>query len=497
MKTGPHNFVAVDLGASNGRVMLGRLHEQRLSLEMIHRFEHCPRQQAGHLRWDWLLIIASVYEGLARAADSAAHRHIVSLSCDSWAQDFGLLDMEGKLLFSPISYRDARTAGMPESFADIIATDELVRRVGSVISPLTTLCQLRAMALEGPELLDEAATLLHIADLVHYDLCGAKVTDRTMSTVSQLRNLAGDQWDRELFEALAIPHHFLPQIVEVPAIIGHVPEDQAPHSGLVGVPVVVTAGHDTAVATEIVSAEEENVAFLSCGTWSMLGCVGAELSVVPEAVREQVFLVGLARGRWGLFYAMMGLWLLEECRRTWAGQGHEVSLDELAAAMKHSPDECRAIINPDDERFVAPEDMVAEICGSCIETGQPVPETPADLSHTILTSLALDYRMGIEILEVASGRRFEALRIVGGGSANARLCQLAADVTGLPVTAGPIEATAVGNILLQAKVMQLLDERDMAAVAANSFPMEHYEPRRERDEKLYAHFRELKEGAAT
>ena len=497
MKTRADNLLAVDLGASNGRIMLGRLHDQRLTLEMVHRFEHSPTQQAGHLRWDWPIIIASLNEGLHAAAELTQHQPIVSVSCDSWAQDFGLLDQEGALLFSPISYRDSRTAGMPASFSDIITPHELLQRVGAVLSPLTTLCQLRAMALQEPALLDDAATLLHVADLAHYELCGAGVTDRTMSTVSQLRNLAGDEWDRALLESLAIPHHFLPQIVEAPAIIGHVPEDHAPHPGLAGVPVVVSASHDTAAATELLSSADGNVAFLSCGTWSMLGCVGDELPVVPEAAREELFLVGLARGRWGLFRGMTGLWLLQECRRTWAAQGHELSLDELAATVERCPQEAQAIINPDDARFTAPADMPAEIRRFCIETGQPAPETPADVSRIILTSLALDYRMGIETLEVASGTQFEALRIVSGGSANERLCQLAADVTGLPVSAGPVEATAIGNVLLQAGVRQLLDANDIPTIAANSFPVKCYQPRRHRDEALCARFRELKEGAAT
>ncbi len=492
MGSSGHNFLAIDLGASNGRVILGRLQEGRLGLETVQRFEHFPRMYQGRLCWDWPFIRASVREGLARAAEQTSGEGIVSVSCDSWAQDFGLLDAEGRLILPPVSYRDTRTEGMPHSFADVITPDELVRRTGSVVSPLTTLCQLRAMALREPDVLSSAATLLHIANLMAHDLCGSKATDRTMSTASQLRNLQSGRWDRELLNALSIPDHFLPDVAETPTVIGEIPADRAPHPDLANIPVVSTAGHDTAAAAELVPSVEEGVAVLSCGTWSMVGCASDCLLMPTFPERDGLFVIGLAHGRWALFRAIMGLWLIQECRRAWAAEGAAMSFEQLAAAAESCASHPQALIDPDDARFVALANMPHEISQFCAETGQSVPASPGQIARTILVSLALDYRMALETLERAANARFGVLRVVGGGSANECACRLTADITGLPVIAGPVEATAVGNILLQASTMHLLDSTDVVPVADASFPLRHYDPAGRPDEELYRRFQRLK-----
>ena len=491
MSDRPQCFLALDLGASSGRVMLGRLAGARLQIEEVHRFEHHAALRDGHLRWNWDRILTSLREGLRLAVERASPAEITSLSCDSWAQDFGLLDEAGRLLAPPVSYRDARTRGLPHSFAQVTAPNELVRRVGSVASPITTLCQLRAMAEREPELLSRAHTLLHIADLVHCSLCGARVTDRTLATASQLRNLSTGRWDRELLDALAIPHHFLPEVVEGPVVIGHVGAEQAPHPRLAGVPVIASAGHDTAAAAVLLPSVGDRAAFVMSGTWSMLGVALDNLLIPDSPADDDLALLGLPHGRWGLFRSIMGLWLIQECRRIWAAEGAALTFADLADAARAAPRV--SVIDPDHPRFLAPDNMPGEIRRACAETGQPVPETPGEVAQVIFTSLALDYRMGVELLARIVGTRIEVLRVVGGGAGNAYLCQLAADALQMPVVAGPLEATAIGNLLLQAQAAGALSSpAEIASVAADSFPLARYEPASAIDSDLCHRFADLK-----
>ncbi len=487
-----HQFIAIDLGASNGRVVLGTLDRGRLRLEIAHRFAHQARDRAGQLSWDWPHIIASVRRGLAAAAEMADGEPITSVSCDSWAQDFGLLDEAGRLLFAPVSYRDPRTAGMPESFADIITPDELVRRVGSLAAPITTLCQLKAMAQQEPELLQQADTLLHIADLVHYDLCGQRMTDRSLATVSQLRNLETGSWDLELLAMLDIPHHYLPEVAEVPTAVGQITADQAPQANLRGTPVVIAVGHDTATASAILPPADEGVVCLMSGTWSMLGCATDELLVPEKPAQQELAIFGLAHGRWGLFRAIMGLWLVQECRRAWRAAGRDMSFAEITETAQKAAAPV-SVIDPDASCFLAPDDMPSEIQSFCAQSGQPVPQTPGEIARVVFTSLALAYRLAIEQLGALVGKRVNTLRIVGGGSANELLCQLAADAAGLPVIAGPTEATAIGNILLQAQVAGVVESpADMIRIVTDSFLLRRYEPRDALGEDLYEKFAALK-----
>jgi rhamnulokinase len=486
-----HSLLAVDLGAGSVRVMLGRLTDGLLELHTAHRFPHQPRMQQGRLRWDWDGIISAVRRGLAVAAGQTSDAPIVSLSCSSWAQDFGLLDADGKLLFAPVSYRDGRTSNMPHSFAHLVSPDELVRRVGSVVSPLTTICQLRAMSLQEPDLLERAGCLLHVADLVHHHLSGAHLTDRTMSTASQLRSLYTGQWDVELLEALSIPHGLLPDVAEQPALIGHVAADRAPHPGLSDLPVISSAGHDTAAACEVLPSVDEGAAVLSSGTWSMVGCLTDNLVVPENLARDELFLTGLARGRWGLFRGLMGMWLLQECMRAWRGQGVTATVQDLTQAAEDCGCPDLALIDPDAPQFVAPGDMPHKIHSFCVETGQKPPTTPAETVRVILTSLALNCRLALDTLQDAVRTRFLLLRIVGGGSANSLACQLISDATGLPVVAGPPEATAVGNLVLQAQVMGLLAHEQVPELLERSFILRRYEPGESREPDLHDRFRQL------
>ena len=450
-----HHLLAIDLGASNGRVIIGRLEGRRLDLEVTHRFEHGPSLIAGRLRWDWPLIQDQVRAGLAKAAEACGADGVCSVSCSSWAQDFGLLGGEGNLFYPPVSYRDGRTAGMPASFADIISPDDLIHRVGCGVTPVTALCQLRAMAQQEPETLHQASRLLFVADLVHWMLCGSQCTDWTMATASQLRNLRSGQWDRELMALLGVPSHFLPEIVEGPRVLGRIGPDNDLHPKLAGVPVVTTAGHDTAVAAAAVNPLEKGTFFLSLGTWAMLGCCTGELLMPADPAAGGWVILGLAGGKWGVFRAGTGLWLIQECRRLWERRGVSLSHDRLVAEARRAA--IRSTIDPSDPRFHAPDDMLLEIAVACRQAGVEVPCTPGEVAKVIFDSLARYYAAGVRQLEEATRLQARCLHVLGGGSRNAYLCERIAQESGISVEAGPAEATAIGNLLLQARALQIVE----------------------------------------
>jgi len=464
-----HTFLAVDLGASNGRVIIGRLVGRELTLEEAHRFEHTFVERDGVKRWDWDTIIGEVRAGLRNACEATGDDPVSSVSCDAWAQDFGLLDEHGELFYPPVSYRDGRTEGMPQRFSDVIEPLALRRRVGSAILPMTTLCQLRAMAETEPEVLRRAGTLLHVADLVHHDLCGECATDWTLATASQLRNVARGEWDEELLAQLGIPAAFLPQVVDGPRVLGRIPPGKAPHRKLENVPVVIGAGHDTSAATAAITPMARGSLFLSAGTWIMMGCCTGDFFFPDDLEDASVSVLGLALGKWALFHGGMGLWLIQECRRQWRAQGTVLSYDELAEGAAISGVASR--IDAADARFFTPDDMVEEIASACRDAGQEAPQCPGDYARVIFDSLAHGIRDSVAKLGDVTGITFKELRVVSGGSKDPYFCRRTAEVVGLPVLAGPSEATTIGNILMQAWGLGILsDEAALCEVVSASCP---------------------------
>lgn len=490
MSTTTTTLAAIDLGASSGRVIVGQLGAGRLALTEMHRFAHEPRSQDGTLRWDWETLRTGVRDGLAEA--TARFGAPASVSCDSWAVDFGLLDAAGQLLEPPACYRDPRTKGMPQSFADLITPDALVARVGAMGLPIITLCQLRYMAQAEPETLRRAQTLVHISDLIHHELTGVAATDRSMATASGLRNLASGLWDEELLVRLGLPTHFLPRCHERPAILGVIAADRAPAAALAGVPVITTAGHDTAAAS-VVSPREDHV-FLSCGTWSMLGTLSTTPVVTDTMATEMLESIGAGNGGWLLMCPLTGLWPLQQCMLQWRRRGEAASWPELIAAAEALTGPVPALVDVSHPLITGPGDMLAAIAEYCARTGQTAPDSAPGMARCLLRSLALEHMLGVESQAQTTGRSFTALRLVGGGSANGLLCQWTADAIGLPVIAGPMEATALGNLLLQAQVLGLVGE-DVTAIVEASAPATVYEPRAAVDPSLVARYRELKAAA--
>ena len=458
-------LAAIDLGASNGRVILGVIEGGRVSQQVVHRFDHRPLTVEGRLRWDWPRLVAQTRSGLLEALRATEGRGLDAISCSSWAQDFGLLDRTNHLFYTPVCYRDARTTGMPASFADLVPTDELLARVGCGVSPVTALCQLRAMSLEEPGQLARAGRLLFVADLMHWTLCGACRTDWTMATASQMRRLPGGHWDHDLLACLGIPSHFLPEVGDVPEIIGHVQPSFAPE--LAGIPVISTAGHDTAAAALCREAIAPDAFFLCLGTWAMLGCHTPTPPVFGAADRR-LFILGLPQRGWALFKAGGGLWLLQECRRRWAAEGHP--LDDAACVAEARASAIRGRIDPMHDRFHAPADMPAEIAKACLQAGREVPSRPGDFARIIFDSLAEHYAAALGELERASATRASSLVVLGGGSRNRLLCDLIRERAGVPVLVGPAEATTLGNLLLQAQVLGAVSREDLPALVRDFNP---------------------------
>lgn len=439
-------FLAIDLGASNGRIILGRLQEHNLEVKEIHRFEHNIIFTDNLKKWDWEFIKKEILAGLEKACALVGNENITSISCDSWAQDFGLLDGNGKLIFSPVSYRDGRTEGMPENFSETISLLELHRRNGSFLSPVTTLCQLKSMAVTMPGILKNAASFLNIANLVHFELCGAIASDWTMATASQLWNIKNDNWDFELLEKLGIPTHFLPKVSKKPEIIGMVN-----YKKLSNIPVVSTAGHDTASAAAVLYPLEKGTLFLSLGTWAMLGCsVGADFNPYDYPDADDLGFLGLPYGKWGVFRGSSGLWTMQQCRKEWIDSGMEMSWAELAENAVLSRIE--SIIDIADKSLFAPSKMTDSISELCRKSGQSIPVSAGDYMRIICRSLAILFKEDINKISDFTGYSFDKLYIIGGGSRNAFLCDIIGTETGFKIIKGSSEASAIGNIIMQAMV---------------------------------------------
>jgi sugar (pentulose or hexulose) kinase len=475
--TVPH-AIAIDLGASHGRIVLGRLHRDVLKLEVPYRFEHAIQSRNGRKCWDWEHIATAVAEGLRVTCDAVGAASVSSVSCSAWALDFGLLDApEGRLFYPPVSYRDSRTDGLPERFAETVGPLELRGRTGSIGgSPVTPLWQLRAMVEQEPEALRRAGRLLWVADLIHYQLCGKAATDWTLATASQMRNVATGTWDDELLEKLAIPTDILPPIVNEPSVLGTIPEARAPHPKLVGVPVVTGVGHDTSAACTALMPLRRGDLLLSAGTWAIFAACTEAFMASAEMGDASIGALGMSPGMWGLVRGGMGLWLLQECRRMWRQRGEPCpDYDVLEAAAAAS--EISSVIAVNDPQFFAPDDMPREIARACEASGQAPPETPGDYARVVYHSLAEDFRVSAGRLSEVAGLRFEGLRMFSGGSRSAVLARTIARALGMPVTAGLPEAASVGNLLAQyLAVGELRSEEEGRSVVERSFPLTTYAP---------------------
>ncbi|WP_309053784.1 rhamnulokinase family protein [Streptomyces sp.] len=466
-------FAAVDLGATSGRVILGRVGHDTLGLTEVHRFPNVPVRLPDGLRWDALALFRGVLDGLRAAA---ARGPVASVGVDTWAVDHGLLDADGVLLGAPFHYRDGRTEGVAERIREAVGAAELYRVTGLQHLAFNTLFQLASASASAH--MAAARTMLLMPDLFTYWLTGTVGAEVTNASTTGLLDARSGRWSAELAARAGIAPGLLPPLRSPGDPAGPVLPYVAEATGLApGTPVTTVASHDTASAVAAVPATEPEVAFVSCGTWSLAG-LELPAPVLTEEARAANF--SNERGVDGtvrFLRNVMGLWLWEECRRTWEGRGHAVDLPALlGAAERVTP--FASLIDPDAPEFLAPGDMPARIRAYCRRTGQPVPQSPAEVLRCVLESLALAHRTVLRRAAALAGRSVRRIHLVGGGARNALLCRLTADATGLPVVAGPAEATAVGNVLVQARAAGLVgDLPSMRRLVARTQPLRHYLPR--------------------
>jgi rhamnulokinase len=473
-------YLAVDLGASSGRVVAGLFDGRRLALEEVHRFENGPVQTAGRMYWDLLGQWSHVQRGLQAAAAKYGDR-VVSVGVDTWGVDFGLLGRNDELLGNPYHYRDPRTTGMIKKAFALASREEIFAHTGLQFMELNTLYQLLAMTLQQSPLLDVAQSLLLMPDLFHWLLTGEKANEYTDASTTQMVSPVTRTWSLPLLQQLGIPTHFLGTIVPPGTRLGPLRSDVADSTGLQGVQVVLPGTHDTASAVMAVPAASVAGAvpdwcYISSGTWSLMG-VESPQPVVNDRCRELNFTnEGGVGDTIRLLKNIAGLWLLQECRRIWQQEGQQYSWDDLVQrASAAAP--LVSLIAPDDSRFVAPKNMPAALGGFCEETGQAVPGSAGGIVRCILESLALRYRMVLGWLRELTGSPISTIHIVGGGTQNRLLCQMAADACNCRVVAGPVEATAIGNVMMQAvSAGDLGSIAEAREVIRNSFDVEEYLP---------------------
>lgn len=473
-------FLAVDLGAESGRAVLGAFDGKTMSLQEMHRFPNKPVRLLDGLHWDVLRIVEEVKNGLAIAARDGGR--IESLGVDTWGVDFALLDRDGALVSNPYHYRDPRTDGMDQRAFDRMPKEEIYRATGIQFMPINTLYQLLAM--EGSPLLEAARTLLLIPDLLGYWFTGERACESTNASTTQLYDPRSGNWAHGLLEKMSFPAHIFGQIISPGTQLGSLLPEIAEETGLeVGLPVTAVASHDTASAVVAVPAEGENFAYLSSGTWSLMGVELPEPAITPEGMRANFTNEGGFEGTTRFLKNVMGLWILQECRRTWAREGREYSYEELANLAETSP-ATGSLLNPDHPAFLPPGDMPGRIRRFCRETGQSPPEEPGAVARCVLESLALKYRWVIEHAEEITGQRIDIIHVVGGGVRNKMLCQLTADATRRPVRAGPVEATALGNLMVQAYSRGYVGslEEIRAVVRASPVEVHNYQPTGSTDE---------------
>jgi len=458
-------MAAVDLGAQSGRVAVGRFDGTDLQLTEVHRFPNAPVRAGERLEWDFERLYGEALAGLRAAGE------VDSVGVDSWAVDFGLVDASGRLLANPVAYRDERRAATFDEVLSKVPARELYGRTGIQIIPINTIFELAAMSAGGNDAFAGAETLLMIPDLLNQRLAGSRVSEYTNATTTQCLDPTSGEWAGDLLERLAVPSRILPEVVQPGTLLGPVTAE-----GLGAAQLVAVASHDTASAVAAIPLRGAGSAYISAGTWSLVG-----VEVDRPLIDDRTFAANLTNeggvdGTYRLLRNVTGLWLLHECRRTWSEAGDAYSFEELVALAEQAP-ALQALIEPNDPAFAAPGDMPARIRDFCAATGQSQPVDAGAVARCILESLALKHAQTVDVLGTATGVVPVEIHIVGGGARNALLCRFTADASRLPVAAGPEEATLLGNLLMQAialgEIGSVAQARD---VVRTSFATTVYEP---------------------
>lgn len=472
-----HYYVACDLGADSGRVILGTLENGKLNLEEIHRFPTGALPVRGTLRWNILRIFEEIKTGLRLVAKR--NLKIASVSTDSWGVDYVHLLGNEPFLTQPYHYRDARTdKGFEQAFA-VVPKKEIFEQTGIQFMTLNSLYQLHADLRERPQVLQLSEQFLNIADYFNFLFSEVKAVEESMASTTQLYNPTTHVWAKPLIEKLGLPYRIFPKVVPSATVLGPVTPTLATELNWSDTKVIATCSHDTGAAVAAVPGEGNDWAYLSSGTWSLLG-IESPTPIINAESLEKNFTneVGLG-GTIRFLKNIVGLWIVQESRRAWALAGDKYSFEELSHLATEAPS-LRSLINPTSSRFAKPNDMPQKVADYCRSTGQPVPETPGQVIRTVYESLALLYSLTIDNLEHLTGRKINRLHIVGGGGKDKLLNQFTASATGRPVYAGPMECTAVGNLLIQALALgHIKTHADLRTIVRNTFPLDTYKPENE------------------
>jgi rhamnulokinase len=471
----PLKLLAIDLGAESGRAILGQFDGERIALSEVHRFPNTPVPLPDGLHWDALNLWSEIRKALA-LANKEHNGQLAGMGLDTWGVDFGLLDRDGTLLGNPYHYRDGRTDGMVEAAFQRVPREEIFAQTGIQFMQLNTLYQLYAMVLQNSPQLAIAETFLTMPDLLNYWLTGRKVCEFSNATTTQCYDTRRGVWALPLLERLGIPTHIFPEVVQPGTVLGELRAAVAQEAGIGQIPVIAPACHDTGSAVAAVPAHGGDFAWISSGTWSIMGVEAREAVINELTLACSLTNEGGVNGTYRLSKNITGLWPVQESRRTWARQGQSLSYTELTnLAAQAQP--LKAIIDPDHNDFLKPGDMPVRIQAYCQRTMQSVPETQGEIVRTALEGVALKYRWVLERLERLQGKRLETIHIVGGGTQNRLLSQFTADCTGRTVITGPIEATATGNLLMQLVALGRLSSiQEAREVVRRSFEVEHFEP---------------------
>ena len=469
-------FLAFDLGAESGRGVLGHFDGEHLKLDELHRFANGGIRVLDSLHWDVLRLWNEMKIALSICAQQ--NSDLSGIGIDTWGVDFGLLGRGDVLLGFPYHYRDSRTDGMLEEAFHRLPQSTLFERSGCQFLQINTLYQLLSMVVHKSPLLEVAETFVMIPDLFNFWLTGQKVCEFTDATTTQFYDPRRNSWSEEICTALSVPSEILPEVVQPGTQLGTLLPSVAAETGLAAVPVIAPACHDTGSAVAAVPAQGNDWAYISSGTWSLMGIEVPAPIITKQALDLNFTNEGGVENTFRFLKNIMGLWLVQECRRTWAQAGEKMSYTQITQLAEKAKS-FTALIDPDDDAFLPPGDMPVRIIDYCKRTGQTPPSDAGEILRCALESLALKYRWVLEKLEVVRGKTIDVIHIVGGGAQNRTLCQFTADASGTPVIAGPIEATAIGNIAVQAiacgSIGSISEARE---VVRQSFSVILYEPQK-------------------
>ena len=473
------NMLAIDLGASSGRGIVGSFDGEKLSLRENHRFSNDPVILCGRMYWDILRIFHEIKQSVTKTVLDGDK--IASMGIDTWGVDYALLDANGRMLSNPVHYRDTRTVGMPAKVGKIIPDRELYGKAGIQTMNFNTLYQLAAEKEENPDRLAKAVRMLNIPDLLNYFLTGKMMNEYTILSTGALLDAARREYAWDLIDKLGIPRTLFGTIVQPGTTVGNLLPQVQEETGKTDLRVVTVASHDTASAVIAVPTAEKDFIYISSGTWSLMGTELPE-PLINEGSRAANFTnEGGALGTIRFLKNIMGLWIIQESRRQWKREGKEYSFAQMEEWAKESK-ALRCFVDVDDPSFATPGNMPEKIRAYCRKTGQYVPETVGEVVRCIYESLAMKYRTVVERMQTLTGRKAKVIHVVGGGTKDKFLSQMTADACGIPVAAGPEEATAIGNLMMQAIAAgEVADLGQAREVISASFELKHYIPTPERN----------------